>query len=285
MESLVGNLGQPLSRLAVHVMQVGELAQRPEILANVSDAAAFHLPFFPAAGRVAGPRDEVVFAGECQETGLEAHRAAIVFRHGGSQVVIENFTAHAVESRECVNVTTHEGLKTLAVGELQVRHPAVSVNQGEGIQLTLVAFVVESAKVAPIHLEALASFWFHAHEGTPGLRLQAHLMDVLSQDGVAAVIAKGPQTLLDDGRAGAGVLLQQFGDGGFEGVQFADAGPPRRRLRRRLQILHDGPPTHAQMLFDLANGPVLDPIQVMQIVDLIGGEHGSLPFMGQKPPL
>ena len=39
------------------------------------------------------------------------------------------------------------------------------------------------------------------------------------------------------------------------------------------------------MLFDLANGPVLDPIQVMQIVDLIGGEHGSLPFMKQKAAL
>jgi hypothetical protein len=36
------------------------------------------------------------------------------------------------------------------------------------------------------------------------------------------------------------------------------------------------------MLFDLANGPALCPIQVMQIVDLVGGEHGSLPFMGQK---
>jgi hypothetical protein len=36
------------------------------------------------------------------------------------------------------------------------------------------------------------------------------------------------------------------------------------------------------MLLDLANGPMLDPIQVMQIVDLIGGKHGSLPFMGQK---
>jgi hypothetical protein len=110
-------------------------------------------------------------------------------------------------------------------------------------------------------------------------------VDVVAQDGVAAVIAEGPQPLLDDGRAGAGVLLQQFGDGGLEGIQFADAGPRRRRLRRRLQILLDGPPTHAQMLFDLANGPVLDPIQVMQIVDLIGGEHGSLPFMGQKAAL
>jgi len=28
-------------------------------------------------------------------------------------------------------------------------------------------------------------------------------------------------------------------------------------------------PTHAQMLFDLADGPALHPIQVMQIVDLV----------------
>jgi hypothetical protein len=30
---------------------------------------------------------------------------------------------------------------------------------------------------------------------------------------------------------------------------------------------------------------MLDPIQAMQIVDLIGGEHGSLPFMGHKATL
>jgi len=108
-------------------------------------------------------------------------------------------------------------------------------------------------------------------------------VDVFAQDGVAAAIAERPQTLLDDRRTSAGVLLQQFGDGGFEGIQFAGAGPCRRRLRWRLQIL--GAPTHAEMLLDLANGPMLDPIQVMQIVDLIGGEHGSLPFMGHKATL
>ena len=129
MEALVGNLGQPLSRLAVHIVQVGELAQRPEILAHVSDAAAFHFPFFPAAGRIAGPRDEVVFAGEGQETRVEAHQAAIMFGHGRGQVVIENFPAHAVESGEGMDVATHEGLKTLAVGELQIRHPAVPIDQ------------------------------------------------------------------------------------------------------------------------------------------------------------
>ena len=37
-----------------------------------------------------------------------------------------------------------------------------------------------------------------------------------------------------------------------------------------------------QMAFDLANGPALGPVQAMQVVDLFGGEHGSLPFMRQK---
>ena len=107
-------------------------------------------------------------------------------------------------------------------------------------------------------------------------------VNVFTQDGVAAIVAEGPQALLDDGRASPGVLLQQFGNGRLEEIQFTDAGPRRRCLRRRFQILLDSVPTHAQMLFDLANGPALHPIQVMQIVDLIGGEHGSFPFMGHK---
>ena len=72
---------------------------------------------------------------------------------------------------------------------------------------------------------------------------------------------------------------------GLKGSSLLARDLSRRRLRWRLQILLDGSPTHAQMLFDLANGPMLDPIQVMQIVDLIGGEHGSLPFMGHEATL
>lgn len=52
----------------------------------------------------------------------------------------------------------------------------------------------------------------------------------------------------------------------------------------RVQILLDGVPTHSQMTFDLADGPTLDPIQVVQLVDLIGGEHDST-VMNQKRPI
>jgi hypothetical protein len=159
MEAHVGDFSLPLSRLAVHIVQVGELAQRPEILAHVSDAAAFHLSFFPATSLIAGPRDKVVFAGEGQETRMEAHQAAIMFGYGRGQIVIENFPAHTVKSRKGMDVATHEGFKTLAVGELQIRHPAMPIDHREGIQLALVAFVAESAEVAPVHLEAIPGLW------------------------------------------------------------------------------------------------------------------------------
>jgi hypothetical protein len=44
-ESLIGNFGEPLSRLAVHIVQVGEVAQWPEILAHVPNTAAFYFSF------------------------------------------------------------------------------------------------------------------------------------------------------------------------------------------------------------------------------------------------
>src|ERR1041385_2004988 len=134
-----------------------------------------------------------------------------MFGHGGGQVVVVNFPAHPVESRKRMDVTSYESLETLAVGELQIRHPAVPINQREGIQFTLVALIAERAEVTPVHLETLTGLGFHAHEGTLGLWLRAHLVDVLTQDAVAAVIAEGSQALLDDRRAGPGVLAQQFG--------------------------------------------------------------------------
>ena len=64
---------------------------------------------------------------------MKAHQAAIMFGYGRGQIVIENFPAHAVESRKGMDVATHEGFKTLAVGELQIGHSAVPIDQCEGI--------------------------------------------------------------------------------------------------------------------------------------------------------
>jgi hypothetical protein len=43
-QPLVGDLRQPLTRLAVHIVEIGELPQRPETLARIADGA-LHFSF------------------------------------------------------------------------------------------------------------------------------------------------------------------------------------------------------------------------------------------------
>jgi hypothetical protein len=150
------------------------------------------------------------------------------------------------------------------------------IDQGECIELALVAGIIEHAEVSPIDLEALAWRWFHAQKGSVGFQLGTGGVHMIAQDGVSAAIAEWPQLLFDHGCRHAGIFFQPFGDGGFEGIEFAFALPLGRSLCRRIEVLLDGPPTHAQVALDLADRPVLAPVQAMQVIDLIGGEHGAI---------
>jgi len=50
----------------------------------------------------------------------------------------------------------HEGLEALTVRELGVHHAAMAFHQREGVQLALVAGVVERAEVPPVDLETIS---------------------------------------------------------------------------------------------------------------------------------
>jgi hypothetical protein len=62
----------------IDVVQVGELAQGPEVLAKIPDGA-LDFSFFPAAGRIAGMREESIFTGEGEESRKEADETTVVF--------------------------------------------------------------------------------------------------------------------------------------------------------------------------------------------------------------
>jgi hypothetical protein len=47
----------------IDIVQIGELAQRPEVLAKISDGA-LDFSFFPAAGGIAGMREKAELTGE-----------------------------------------------------------------------------------------------------------------------------------------------------------------------------------------------------------------------------
>jgi hypothetical protein len=282
--SLVSDFRQPLTRLAVHVMQVSEVSQRPETLARIADGA-LHFSFLPTCRHVASFRIETVFAGKGEKPWKETDQPAIVLGDSGREIVIGNLACHTTERGKRMHMAADEGLESLTVGELQVEHAAVRFDQGECIKLALVAGIIEHAEVSPINLEALAWRWLHAQKGSVGFQLRAGGMHIIAQDSVSAAIAEWPQFLFDDSCRHAGVLFQPFGDSGFEGIEFTFALSLGGLLGRRIEVLLDGPPTHAQVALDLADRPVLGPVQAMQVVDLIGGEHGAISVIRQKPPV
>src|ERR1035438_10180463 len=61
------------------------------------------------------------------------------------------------------------------------------------------------------------------------------------------------------------------------GSSLPDRGRRRGSLGRHVQILLDRVPAHVQVALDLADRPVIGPVQAMQVVDLFGRKHGLDP--------
>src|ERR1035441_4706343 len=214
-QSPIGDLIEPLTRLAVHIVEVKEIAQRPEVLPYVTDTTTFHFSLLPATRLIAGAWVKVDLTGKGQEARIEADQAPIMFGDGGGQVVIPDLPGDAVQLLKRVDVTTNKGLETLAVLALQILHAAVPGNEGERVELPLIALVIERFEVPPVGLEAFARLWFHTHEGSLRLQLRAYFVHVLAQNAAATVVAQWAEPLPDHGGAGGRILFEQLGDGGF----------------------------------------------------------------------
>lgn len=98
----------------------------PEVWAHIADAPAFYLALLPAGSGITGTRIEIILAGEGQEARVEADQSAVVFGHGGRQIVIPTFAPLAAQSLKSVEVATDEGLEALTVSELHKEHSAAA---------------------------------------------------------------------------------------------------------------------------------------------------------------
>lgn len=58
--------------------------------------------------------------------------------------------------------------------------------------------------------------------------------------------------------------------------------PLGRPFRGRLEVFLDGPPTHPEAPVDLPNRQMLAPVEAMQVIDLIDGEHHALSIIRQS---
>src|SRR5580658_5489429 len=138
-------------------------------------------------------RVEAIITRESEETGKKADETAIMFDDRGSEIVVGDLARDSAQSGEGVNVTAGEGPEALTVGELDIQHPAVSIDQRERVQLAHVARVAERAEVAPVHLESFAGQRFHADEGPFGRDVRARVTHVFPQNAVTALISSGAE--------------------------------------------------------------------------------------------
>src|SRR5579859_389438 len=104
------------------------------------------------------------------------------------EIVIGNFSCHAAQRNESMDMATDESLKALAVSELQIEHAAVGLNQGKGIEFARVAGILQCTKVSPIDFKTLTGCGLHADKGAGRLGLRADFPQILTQDAVAAGI-------------------------------------------------------------------------------------------------
>ena len=114
--------------------------------AEIADAPAFDLAFFPARRRVAGSGEKATLAGEGQEARIEADQSANVLGDDSQKIVVPTFASDAAQGLKGMQVATDESLEALAMGELDVEHPAVSLDQTESVELALVAGIVQAPK-------------------------------------------------------------------------------------------------------------------------------------------
>jgi hypothetical protein len=64
----IGDFVKPLSHLAIHVCQIGERAQRPEVAPKITDRT-FDLSFLPGRRYVTGTREEAISRAKARKRG------------------------------------------------------------------------------------------------------------------------------------------------------------------------------------------------------------------------
>src|ERR1019366_3171946 len=185
---------QPLPRLAINIGEVGKPAEWLEVLADIADAPAFDLAFFQGRRRVAGSGKKATLAGEAQEARIKADQSPNVLGDDGQKIVVPTFVSDASQGLKSMEVAPDERLEALTMGELDVEHPAVTIDQTESVELPLVAGIIQGAEVAPVHLEALSGTGLHPYEGAGWMQRAPQLADVSPQDGNPTIVPKADVT-------------------------------------------------------------------------------------------
>src|SRR5579862_1509787 len=98
-------------------------------------------------------------------------------------------------------------------------------------------------------------------------------MQVILNDGDAAVIAERAQVLGNHRGVGGGILPEHVIDGLLESVEFAAAVAVNWWRSGCVQVLGDRSTANMQMACDFTRRPFLDEVKAVNLTDLFRWEH------------
>lgn len=127
----------PVVGLGLKILKVMKGSQREEVVADIMDGALFHLPLFMGTPDMAGERDNSKRSEELQKGFIEPNEGAIPFDHCGEHVVGDQFPGGSPKEVEGIEETPMEGLLSLGMSELQIKQPAVGLDNSQAVKPSL----------------------------------------------------------------------------------------------------------------------------------------------------
>jgi hypothetical protein len=243
-------------------------------MTNEVDGAFFHLALLLGLPDVAGPGRDLQGAQELEKGVVEADQRAVPLDDGGEHIVMRQGFRGAAEKNKGTQQAAMQGFLALRMGELEIEHAAVTLDDCQAVKLALGVAVIETAEVAPVHLALFAGSRFETDAG-PDLAL-AGLAQISPQDGEFAGKSLGNQPLLDHRGRGMGIDVQEAADLVLEGIGFAWPCEGRSFGLGVAQVIGDGAAVKAELFGDFANREAF----IGQAVNLEDGSlfnHGLLP--------
>lgn len=238
MQTYIGDGISPLKGLAVHVVEIHEVFEGPEVVPNVVDGAFFNFSLLVGPTDVTGVRRDFKGAQEREKGLIIADDGALALGDGGGHVVEDKLFGCSAEENKGIEEASVKGLLALRVGKLEVEQPAVTFDDGKAIELSAPAPIRKRAEVAPIYLALLSGRRFET-DARGGVSL-AQGADEIFDDGVASMEPQREEALKDDLGTGVRSLAEKGPDFIFEGIEPAGAWGCRSGRVRGEEVFGDG---------------------------------------------
>lgn len=219
MNAHIGNFIAPPIGLMLQIIEILGRSKRPEVLFNIAYTSSFDLAFFMGSTHMAGLGDDMKGAQEIQEGIVESNQRPIPLDDGSKHVVGDDLFGGSPKEAECIDKTLVDTCLILAVGKLQIQHPAVAFADGHAIDFSADIAIAEAPKLSPVDLELLTRLGFETNICPWGFGPNGFEMFV--EDALFAAVSGFEQLLTDDLDTEFGILLEQGIDTVPKGIQFA----------------------------------------------------------------